>query len=416
MDTEPARTTHSAALLLDYGDRLIVGTVRDMHRAIARQVFLPGRVLGLSAPETVHNTIASAVYGAISGTLRLSSAGARKLAARGVGAPLEQGPRGRRVIAAVNGLVGDRLRMDDDPQAITMTIRVDGKDVAPERFPIQQAFRGSGGHLVVFLHGLCESDESWQIRARKVGSTYPERIARETDGTPVLIRYNTGLHVSENGAHLAALLTQLMAAWPVPVTRITLIGHSMGGLVARAATNHATSLNQMWPHLVKNVICLGTPHTGALLEKVVHLGSRAMRTWPQSSPLSGILDARSVGILDLRHGYISRDEWSGQDLTAQWGLDRIAAAPLPRAEYHFIAATLGPSRHNPFGDLLVDYKSATGAHRSGSIVEGAELRYVPSVDHFALLNHSNVGDSIVGWLNARGGNVAALTTGPQVCL
>jgi pimeloyl-ACP methyl ester carboxylesterase len=269
--------------------------------------------------------------------------------------------------------------------------------------------------MVVFLHGLCEDDESWSLGERTRGATYASRVQAETDGTPVTIRYNTGLHVSENGKHLDVLLQQLIQAWPVDVTRITLVGHSMGGLVARAATNHATASGQTWHHLVRDVVCLGTPHTGAALEKVAHVGSRLLRFWPESTPFSGILESRSAGIVDLRHGYITRDEWEGQDLTAQWGLDRIAAAPLPHAEYHFVAATLGASQRHPLssvlGDLLVHFSSATGVGRTGPVVDGARFEYVPSAHHFALLNHPRIADWLVEWLNARASDSRALPAG-----
>ena len=412
MTAEPARTTDVAALALDYGDRLIVGTVRDMHRAISRRAFRTTRFVGGRMPESLHDAVVTSVYGAISGILRVSSGSVRALSSHGVGRPIESNPGGRRIVATVNGLIGDELRMLDDPQAIKMSVRKDGEDIVATPFPIKQAYLDGGSHLVIFLHGLCESDESWYQREKIVGSTYVDRIAAETDGTPVLVRYNTGLHVSENGKHLDALIRQVIDAWPVSVSRVTLVGHSMGGLVVRAATNYATAAGEVWPQLVKDIVCLGTPHTGANLEKVAHLGSRLLRFWPVTTPLGAILESRSPGIVDLRHGYISQDEWEGQDLTSQWGLDRIAAAPLAHAEYHFVGSTLGATKYHPFsavlGDLLVHFSSASGMGRSGPIVEGARFEYIPSANHFALLNHPKVGDWLVEWLNARNQNLLAL--------
>jgi pimeloyl-ACP methyl ester carboxylesterase len=405
MPAEPARTTDVAALALDYGDRVIVGTVRDVHRAVSSRLFRTTRLVGGRLPESLHDAVATSVYGAVSGVLRVSSGSVRALASRGVGRPIEATPRGRLVVAAINGLIGDELRMLDDPQAITMAVRVDGADVAATGWQLTDAFRDATSHPVIFLHGLCENDESWSNGAKAHGTTYPRRVAAETDGTPVLIRYNTGLHISENGQHLDTLIQQLCENWPVPVTRITLVGHSMGGLVARAATNHATAAGETWHHLVRDIVCLGTPHAGANLEKVAHLGSHLLRFWPESAPFSSILEQRSAGIVDLRHGYISRDEWEGQDLTGQWGLDRIAAAPLAHAEYHFVAATLGGSQRHPLsgvlGDLLVHFSSATGVGPAGPIVEGARFEYLPSAHHLALLNHPRVGDWLVEWITAR---------------
>ena len=404
MSAAPARTTDVAALALDYGDRLIVGTVRDVHHAVSSRLFGATRRIGGRVPESLHDAAVTSVYGAVSGALRLSSGSVRALASRGVGRPIESTSRGRLVVAAVNGLIGDELRALDDPQAITMAIRAAGHDVPVADEPVAAAFPQATSHPVIFVHGLCENDESWLRGEQAHGSTYARRITDETDGTPVMIRYNTGLHISENGQLLDVLVQELVEHWPVPVTRITLVGYSMGGLVARAATNHATASGQTWQQLVRDVICLGTLHTGANLEKAAHLGSRLLRFWPESSPIGAILDQRSAGIVDLRHGYITRDEWEGQDLTAQWGLDRIAAAPLPHAEYHFVASTLGGSQRHPFsvlGDLLVHFSSATGVGRSGPVVDGATFEYLASAHHFALMNHPRIGDWIVEWITAR---------------
>lgn len=405
MSPEPARTTDVAALALEYGDRLVVGTVREMHQAISSRAFRATRLVGGRVPESLHDAVVTSVYGAISGSLRIGSGTVRALASRGVGRPVENSARGRLVVAAINGLIGDELRMLDDPQAITMAVRSEGADVPVTPWPIGEAFRGATSHPVIFLHGLCENDESWDNGARTHGTTYGQRVADDTDGTPVMVRYNTGLHISENGKHLDQLIRALVEAWPTEITRITLVGHSMGGLVARAATNHATAAGALWHQLVRDVVCLGTPHAGANLEKAAHMGSRLLRFWPESRPFSALLDTRSAGIVDLRHGYISAEEWEGQDLTEQWGLDRIAAAPLAHAEYHFVAATLGATQGHPFssvlGDLLVHFSSATGVGRQGAIVDGARFEYLPSAHHFALLNHPRIGDWLVEWINAR---------------
>lgn len=405
MPTDPARTTDVAALALDYGERLIVGTVRDMHKAISKRAFGATRAVGGRVPESVHDAFMTSVYGAISGVLRFSSVSIRSLASRGVGRPVEESRFGRSVVSAVNGLIGDELRMIDDPQAIVMGVRHDGRDIPVSPWPIGETFRGATSHIVLFLHGLCEDDESWNLGEKATGSSYAQRIRRDTDGTPVFVRYNTGLRVSENGKHLDWLIRQLVDSWPADVTRITLVGHSMGGLVARAATNHATASGQTWQHLVRDVICLGTPHTGAALEKVAHMGSRVLHFFPETRPFGAILNSRSSGILDLRHGYITREEWEGQDLTRLWGLDRIAAAPLPHAEYHFVIATLGATKRHPLsamlGDLLVHFSSAAGLGRTGPVVDGARLEYLPSTHHFALLNHPRVADWLIQWLTSR---------------
>lgn len=416
MASAPARTTDVAALALDYGERLLLGTVRDVHQAISKRAFGATRVVGGRVPEMLHDRISTSVYGSLSAVLEISSGAVRRLSAKGVGREVEESRFGRGVVAAVNGLIGDELRTIDDPQAISMAVRLDGRDIPVSPWPIGDAFRGATSHVAVFLHGLCESDESWQHGDPDGAALYAVHLRAYTDATPVFVRYNTGLRVSENGKHLDLLVRQLMDSWPTPITRLTLVGHSMGGLVIRAATNHATASAQTWQYLVRDVVCLGTPHAGAALEKAAHVGSRMLHFFPESRPFSTILNTRSAGIIDLRHGYISREEWEGQDLTRLWGLDRIAAAPLPHAEYHFVAATLGATKRHPLsavlGDLLVHFSSAAGVGRTGAIVDGARLDYLPSTHHFALLNHPQVADWLVRWLTSR--EPAALPAGSTV--
>ena len=396
------RLTDSAALAVDYADRLLVATARDVHRSAAAKVFTVTRRLGAAPVERVHDGITGALYGGVSTVARVTSRGLRALASRGVGAPTEATFTGRQVLSVVNGLVGAELDAVDDPAAITMGLRAGGRDVDVDHAALAAAYPAPTGRLVLFLHGLSESDESWLRRSDRVGSTYAERLRADTDWTPLTLRYNTGLHVSDNGTQLVALVDRLLDQWPVPVTDLAFVGHSMGGLVVRAATAQAMAGRSAWVDRVRRVVCLGTPHLGASLEKVVHLGARGLALLPTAAPFGRILDVRSPGIVDLRHGYISREEWHGQDLTSRWGGSRLAAAPLPSARYHFVAATVGPSQRHVasqlFGDWFVRFPSASGRGLRGDpVVDVAETTYLPSTDHFALLNHPRIGDWLVDW-------------------
>jgi hypothetical protein len=44
----------------------------------------------------------------------------------------------------------------------------------------------------------------------------------------------------------------------------------MGGLVARSALHQAAAAGQDWPGRVQRLVCLGTPHHGAPLERAGH--------------------------------------------------------------------------------------------------------------------------------------------------
>src|SRR5262245_4977469 len=91
--------------------------------------------------------------------------------------------------------------------------------------------------LAVLVHGLMTTEVVWRMPD---GEDYGSLLARDLGYTPFYVRFNSGLHISENGEALDALLEQLVGAYPQPVEEIALIGHSMGGLVIRSAC-HAAS-------------------------------------------------------------------------------------------------------------------------------------------------------------------------------
>ncbi|WP_371827533.1 hypothetical protein [Amycolatopsis sp. WQ 127309] len=55
----------------------------------------------------------------------------------------------------------------------------------------------------------------------------------------------------------------------MPVTGIVLIGHSMGGLVARSALYQAQEQLVSWLPRVTGLVCLSTPRNGAPSERRV---------------------------------------------------------------------------------------------------------------------------------------------------
>jgi pimeloyl-ACP methyl ester carboxylesterase len=376
----------TAALAARYADDLLVGTVRDVHGAVAKRVWgTAGGTNGSAAhpSQVVHDTVTRTVYGGLSAGLRGSARACEEADRRGLGPRTDATPRGRFVLSVVNGLIGDRLVEEAPGSAITMSVRADGRDVPAEPGPLAEAFPAATGDVVVFVHGLMEHDESWFRRADEFGS-YGDQLAAGGGWTSVYLRLNTGLALSENGVGLASLLDALVRSWPVPVRRIALVGHSLGGLVIRAACAVSTDSAEPWNRLVTNVVFLGTPHLGAPLERAVALGSRALGVLPESAPFARVLEYRSVGILDLRRG-LAADVQN-----------------LPHARYHLVAATLGSTVWHPLslglGDLLVRHPSAMGRGRHGEMFPGADTLHLPNSDHFDLLDHPDVHRKLKEWL------------------
>ncbi len=376
------------SLLAEVADELVLRSARDTHVAVVDRVHgLTRRARGgrPSVPEVVRRGIAGAVYGGLGLGLRGASRGLDRAAATGAGPRLETDPRGRFLSSAVNGLIGDRLERERPRLAIPMAVRHDGRDVVPDRAGLDAAFPEATGRLLVLLHGLCENESCWRFRRDEVGTTYAESLAAE-GWTPVFLRANTGLGLRANGVALAALMQRLVDAWPVEVSRIALVGHSMGGLVMRAAGAVATDADRPWTRVVSDVVTLGTPHLGAPMARGVGHGSRGLSVLPETAAFGRILDWRSVGVHDLVAGL-------AQDVP-----------PLPHARYRLVAATMTASPRHPVGHLvgdgLVRVPSAYGRDRYGAqLFPGAEVLHVGRTDHFGLLNHPRVHRALQEWLS-----------------
>lgn len=386
---EPHRAGLLGALALatEVADELVVETVRDVHQAVGKRVYgAVNAATGGAArvPQAAHDGIARSVYCGLGAGLRGASRALRAADRRGVGARLEHSPRGRFVVSAVNGLIGDKLAEKHSELAIDLAVRIDGRDVPARREDLQRAFPDATGDLVVFLHGLSESESYWDLDRHDTGASYGHALRSESTWTPLYLRANTGLPIAENGVALASLLDRLVAAWPTEVRRLALVGHSMGGLIVRAACAVHLDTKTPWHDLVTDVVTLGTPHLGAPIERGLHLGTALLGRLPEAAPFGRILEYRSVGILDLRAG-LAPDVQN-----------------LPNARYRLVAATLHSSHRHPvsetLGDLLVRYPSAVGRPRRGrAMFPDADVLHIRG-DHFDLLNHPEVHDALRRWL------------------
>ena len=90
------------------------------------------------------------------------------------------------------------------------------------------------------------------------------------------------------------LLEALLERWPVPVTQLVIVGHSMGGLVARSAIHHGTAAGHSWRGLLRKLFSLGTPHHGAPLERGGNRLDYLMELSPYVAPFTSLGKARSA--------------------------------------------------------------------------------------------------------------------------
>lgn len=381
---------------------------REVHEAVAARVFGSlRRGLGpaVTPVQVAHDAISAQGHAAARGLTRgIVRASAATLSAtrRSDGAALADSERGRLALAAVNAAWGDRLARRRSVLQTPMAVRRAGRDVATHPASVAAAFSDATSRLAVFVHGLGETEEAWRLHAAR-SAPYGDRLRADLGFTPVDVRYNSGRHISENGRRLAGLLDELVAAWPVAVTEVALIGHSMGGLVGRGACHYAAEGS--WRERVRHVFMLGAPHHGAPLElganALCHLASLV----PEVRPFALPIRVRSAGVKDLGYGYVVDEDWQGHDPDAFWSNTGTVVPFLDTATHYFVSATLSREADAPMGrllgDLLVLPPSAWSQRRGERLrFPVTQYRHLGGASHFDLLNHPAVYDQIRHWIGA----------------
>jgi pimeloyl-ACP methyl ester carboxylesterase len=427
----------AAAQLATQATQGVVNMVEGVHRSVHRQLGL-----STSAEPEKTNGLTGQIYRGIRGVAALVGKGSD--AVLGALLPLlddqathpQASPQREAVLAALNGVMGDRLVATGNPLAQAMEWRFNGQSLwlnAPEILKQQLAASPSGDtspHLLLLIHGLCMNDTQWT----RAGHDHGAFLAQALGCTPVYLRYNSGRHVSQNGRELSQQLEWLVAAWPVPLERITIVGHSMGGLVTRSAVQLARESGQGWPALLRELVCLGTPHHGAPLERAGHGVDVLLGATPFSAPFAKLGQLRSAGITDLRHGYVTDVDWQsapGEGWRAGFE-DRRVPLPLPEGvACYAVAATLAgqpepkvgrkprspgqPERADKpaarlaasalavvAGDGMVPLESALGQHDEAQrrlVFARESQRIVYQTGHLDLLSSLAVAEQLLAWLS-----------------
>jgi pimeloyl-ACP methyl ester carboxylesterase len=313
----------------------------------------------------------------------------------------DSSPEREAVVAALNGVLGDHLAATANPLATTMAFRRNGRPLALETSALTSSVPNAGGRLLVLLHGLCMSDLQW----RRAGHDHGEALARDLGYTPVYLHYNSGQHISINGQALAHCLEQLVDQWPLPVERLAILGHSMGGLLARSALHYATQAGHRWPSRLDDLVFLGTPHHGAPLERAGNWVDIILGATPYAAPFARLGKVRSAGITDLRHGSLLDEDWVGRDRFAR-SADRRQHLVLPaRVRCYAAAAIIGQQRGDLkarlLGDGIVPLDSALGRHTDPArALAFAESRQWVGhgMNHLELLNRAEVYAQLRQWL------------------
>ncbi|NHA15198.1 alpha/beta hydrolase [Thioalkalivibrio sp. XN279] len=374
-----------------------------MHGTIAG---LAGILPGSSNQRT--RGITGLVYRCVGGGIRLVGAGIDRALApisdwHQAGNDLAQrASQHEAVLGVINGVLGDHLAATGNPLAVRMGLRRDGVPLELSRAALRETVPCAGPRILLQAHGLCMHSAHWGRAGR-------DEIAAAGAGlgyTSLQLHYNTGLHIAANGRALAALLENLLGQWPVEVQELAIVGHSMGGLVARSAHHYGTAAGHAWPARLRKLVFLGTPHHGSPLERAGNGLDTLLGLSPYTRPFTRLGRIRSHGITDLRFGILLEQDWAARDRYAPMRKDPRTPLPLPAGVECYTAAALRAESDAArsarlLGDGLVPLASALGEHEDERFALGfpRSNRWVGTgLSHFDLVSSPRILAQLERWL------------------
>lgn len=310
---------------------------------------------------------------------------------------------GEALKSALNGVLGDHLVKRNSSLAIPMALKQDGHQIIVTA--LTESIKRTNGKLVIMVHGLCMNDSQWQ----HAGHDHGKALANDLGHTAIYLHYNSGQHVSENGQEFSHLLekivTEVAALDDTFQLDISIVAHSMGGLVSRSAFQQAEVLEHQWPKYFENLVFLGTPHHGAPLEKAGSWIDLLLGSHGYTAPLTRLTKIRSAGITDLRHGNILESDWQARN-RFDFSTDKRTPIELPaKVKCYSVATTTSTNRggvvERLLGDGLVSLDSALGKHENKSFTLQFPVAHQwtgRDINHMQLLSNPDVYTVIRNWL------------------
>lgn len=406
-----ASDLRAAAQLATQATQSITRIAEGVHQSVWRTLGAPGsgkaeRTRGLTGLiyQSIHG-VSGLIGHTLDGALARLEPTLQRLLGQG-----EESPERVALRAALCGVMGDRLAASGNPLALPMTLRYQELSAQSSKgleanLSINQQLPNVSSKLLLVIHGLCMTDLQWNAQQAGQPVNHATTLAQTLGYTPIYLRYNSGLHISQNGDMLATQLEDLVARWPVALEHLSVLAHSMGGLVMRSALHQATVAGMRWPQQLKAIVFLGTPHHGAPLERAGNWVDVLLGSTPYSRPFAKLGQLRSAGVTDLRHGVVLHQDWQGRDRFGHHG-DPRTPLPLPAGVACFtVAATLAARRgvvaERLLGDGLVPLRSALGQHDDPR----HQLHFAPEhqlllyrTGHLQLLGSPAVTQQLLRWL------------------
>lgn len=144
------------------------------------------------------------------------------------------------------------------------------------RSPGDGAAPGPGRPVLVLVHGLYHTPSAWFVMRR--------RLERAGLGPVRCFGYSSfGPDFASIARELADTLLALLEA--SADARVRLVGHSLGGLLIRAALADARLAPACAQGRIAGVVSLGSPHKGSLLAQWLGIGALAHSLGPRGEAL-----------------------------------------------------------------------------------------------------------------------------------
>jgi pimeloyl-ACP methyl ester carboxylesterase len=257
--------------------------------------------------------------------------------------------------------------------------------------------------ICILIHGLVFNETCWQFKDR---SDYGKKLEEDFGYTPFYLRYNTGLHISDNGQELAILLEELYQNYPTKIEEVYFVCHSMGGLLMHSAAYYAQEEGFDWVKKTKKVFLLGTPHLGSFFERFANVTTNILQRVPNwhTRLVGKVINLRSAGIKDLRYGYLREEDWKDKNPDSLLENTKNEVPKLENVEYFIISGRLTKEETHWvncfFGDILVSKKSANAHFIESKEIDSESDNSIQfaATHHFKLLTMDEVYEKIKFWI------------------
>ncbi len=204
---------------------------------------------------------------------------------------------------------------------IQPSFRAEGEDILAEE--VANRFTQSGlKKAVLLIPGLLCDETLWRDPKNPL---VMEKLFASLGIFPIPLRFNPGLHFSENGKAFWELFEDIRSLPAFRDKKFHVISYSQGGLILRAALYLSRKKGSpISPHLDK-AIMISSPDGGSYLEKLgFWLGVTMEKSRLPGVQLAGIIgNERSDAIKDLSHGIIRQEDWENLEKNPLSGLEHI---------------------------------------------------------------------------------------------